>query len=63
MDIAHEGHMGMTNIKILMHKKVWFPKINQLVEEKIKSCIACQTTPRIKREPLHMSELPRASWT
>ena len=64
VDIAHEGHMGMCKTKALIREKVWFPKIDRLVEEKVKSCLACQvTTPRNEREPLQMSELPRAPWT
>ena len=64
VDIAHEGHMGITKTKALLREKVWFPKIDQLVEKKVKSCLACQvTTPRNEREPLIMSELPSAPWT
>ena len=64
VDIAHEGHMGMTKTKTLVRENVWFPKIDRMVEEKVKSCLACQvTTPRNEREPLQMSELPTAPWT
>ena len=62
VDIAHEGHMGMTKTKALIPKNIWFPKIDCMVEEK--SCLACHvTTPRTEREPLQMSELPSAPWT
>ena len=61
VDIAHEGHMGMTKTKALVREKVWFPRIDRMVEEKVKSCLVCQvTTPRNEREPLQMSELPTA---
>ena len=55
VDIAHEGHMEITKTKALIREKVWFPKINQMVEKKIKSCLPCQaTTPKNETEPLHM---------
>ena len=64
IDIAHEGHMGIVKTKALIREKVWFPKIDQMVEEKVKSCLACQaTTPKNAKEPLQMSKLPKAPWT
>ena len=61
IDIAHEGHMGMTKTKALLREKMWFPKIDNLVEAKVKSCLACQVTAaRNEREPLIISELPKA---
>ena len=64
IDIVHKGHMGMTKTKALLREKVWFPKIDNLVEAKVKSCLACQvTTARNEREPLNMSELLKAPWT
>ena len=64
IDIAHEGHMGVVKTQALIREKVWFPKISRLVEEKVKSCLACQvTTPRNTREPLQISELPKQPWS
>jgi hypothetical protein len=64
IDIAHEGHMGLVKTQALIREKVWFPKISRLVEEKVKSCLACQvTTLRNTKEPLQMSELPKQPWT
>ncbi|XP_046841052.1 uncharacterized protein K02A2.6-like [Xenia sp. Carnegie-2017] len=63
VNIAHEGHMGMSKTKALLREKVWFPRIDELVNEKVKSCLACQiTTPVSEKEPLKMSELPRYPW-
>ena len=42
IDIAHKGHMGVVKTQALIREKVWFPKISQLVEKKVKSCLACQ---------------------
>ena len=64
IDIAHEGHMGMVKTKALIREKVWFPKIDRLMEEEVKSCQACQVTPpTMAREPLQMSDLPKTPWT
>lgn len=63
VDLAHEGHQGITKTKALLREKVWFPGINQIVEERVKSCLACQAaTPETKREPLQMSPLPDKAW-
>ena len=49
--------------KQLLRTKVWFPNIDKLVEEDMRSCIPCQavTNPKV-REPLQMTELPAVSW-
>ena len=49
---------------MLLREKVWFPGIDALVENTIKSCISCQaSTPQNHIEPYKMSELPKAPWT
>ncbi len=59
VDLAHEGHQGITKTKALLPEMVWFPGINKVVEERVKSCLACQVaTPEAAREPLQMSPLP-----
>ncbi|KAK3728358.1 hypothetical protein QZH41_011397, partial [Actinostola sp. cb2023] len=63
VDIAHEGHQGMVKTKALIREKVSFPFIDTLIEDKINSCLACQsTTKRNIREPLQMSKLPDGPW-
>ena len=63
VDLAHEGHQGITKTKALLREKVWFPGINELVEQRIKSCHSCQVaTPTTTREPLQMSPLPEQVW-
>ncbi|XP_046863350.1 uncharacterized protein K02A2.6-like [Xenia sp. Carnegie-2017] len=63
VNIAHEGHMGMSKMKALLREKVRFPRIDELVNGKVKSCLPCQiTTPVREKEPLKMSELPRSPW-
>nr|XP_006820046.1 PREDICTED: uncharacterized protein K02A2.6-like [Saccoglossus kowalevskii] len=63
IDIAHEGHQGIVKTKQLIREKIWFPKIDAMVEQTTKSCIACQATTVDKsREPLKMSKLPDGPW-
>ena len=43
VNLAHEGHQGLVNTKALLREKVWFPKIDELTEHLIKSCLPCQS--------------------
>ena len=61
--LAHEGHQGIVKTKALVREKVWFPGIDSLVEQEVKSCNPCQaSTPEVRREPLRMSPLPPGPW-
>ena len=63
IDLAHEGHQGVVKTKRLLREKVWFPNIDKLVEEKVYSCVACQSaTHSNSREPLQMTPLPDNAW-
>ena len=64
IELAHEGHQGITKTKALIREKIWFPGIEKLVENQLASCLPCQVaTPISQREPLQMSALPKAAWT
>ncbi|CAC5416418.1 unnamed protein product [Mytilus coruscus] len=53
VNLAHEGHQGLTKTKAFIRSKVWFPGINDRVDSLIKDCIACQSVTRSKlMEPL-----------
>ena len=63
IDLAHEGHQGIVKCKQLLRTKIWFPKIDQMVKEKIANCIPCQaSTYRPQQEPLKMSPTPEKVW-
>ena len=63
LDIAHEGHLGMSKTKALVRTKVWFPGIDKSIETMIRECPPCPATMlEERREPLNMSELPEGSW-
>ena len=64
VDLAHIGHQGIVKTKMLLREKVWFPGLDQLVESKISSCIACKCTHDSKpRNPLQMTNLPEKPWS
>jgi hypothetical protein len=61
--IAHDGHQGITKTKELLRTKVWYPRLEKLVELKIDGCQACQINhPRVLYEPLRMSNMPNGPW-
>lgn len=65
VDIAHEGHLGIVKTKQMMRLKVWFPKLDQLVENRIANCMACQTcTPSNSKNmvPMRTEPVPDRVW-
>lgn len=64
VSLAHEGHQGMARTKAMIRSKVWFPGINEKVEQKIHKCLACQAVYSKPGpfEPLRVSELPPGAW-
>ena len=64
LNIAHEGHQGITKTKALLKEKVWFPSIDRLTEAIVRDCLACQSnTIEHNKEPLKMSPLPSRPWS
>ena len=59
LEIAHETHQGITKTKALLREKVWWPGINEDIQNMIKSCTYCLCTqPADKGEPLKMTKMP-----
>ena len=60
--LAHVGHQGVQK-KALIRSKVFFISMDKAIEDKIKNCIACQSTgwptPPAKIQP---SLLPNEVW-
>ena len=42
IDIAYEGHLGISKTKALLREKIWFPNIANMVKQTIDGCIPCQ---------------------
>ena len=63
VELAHEGHKGAGKTKRLLRTRVWFPRLDALVDEKIASCLACQaSTSTPTRDPLKPTPLPDRPW-
>lgn len=63
LDLAHEGHPGMTKMKQRIRAKVWWPKIDSEVEAYVKRCHGCtMVAAPPPPEPLRRTELPNAPW-
>ena len=63
ISIAHEGHQGLVKTKQLLREKIWFPRIDDSVKQKLDKCSACQDNSSGNHpDPLHMSPLPPEPW-
>ena len=63
IELAHQGHQGITKTKELLRTKTWFPRISQKTEEAVKTCLPCQASTIVhSREPLQMTQLPDYTW-
>ena len=63
ISIAHEGHQGLVKTKQLLREKIWFPRIDDSVKQKIDKCIACRANGSGNHpDPLQMSPLPPEPW-
>lgn len=63
IELAHEGHPGITVMKRRLRAKVWWPKIDNEVEKHIKKCIGCtMVSAPAPPEPLKRKELPSEPW-
>lgn len=63
LELAHEGHPGMTVMKRRIRSKVWWPKVDQDVESIVKACRGCMLTSAPSApEPMKRTELPSKPW-
>ena len=54
LKILHGGHPGIVKMKALSRNYVWWPGIDQEIEQTVKKCRPCQETrPDKKRMPVH----------
>lgn len=59
---AHKGHQGVTSMKFHLRSRVWFPKMDLLIEQESKDCKGCvQMTLPDKPGPISR-RLPNAPW-
>ena len=64
IQVAHEGHQGMVRTKARLREKVWWPQMDEQVENAVRACHPCQLVgPRSKPEPIRSTTLPEGPWT
>ena len=60
----HKAHPGIAQMKSLARQYVWWPGIDADLEQKVKTCKACQSTNKNPvPAPLHPWEWPRWPWS
>lgn len=63
IELAHEGHPGITVMKRRLRAKVWWPKIDDDAEKHVKKCIGCTiVSAPSPPEPLKRKEIPSEPW-
>ena len=62
LQLAHEGHQGITKVKHL-RQRVWWPGMDLQAERYVRDCLGCQIVgPKPPPEPLKMTDPPRQAW-
>lgn len=63
LQLAHEGHPGMSVMRRRLRTKVWWPKIDRQVEDWVKKCRGCTLVSAPNPpEPLRRTTLPSGPW-
>ncbi len=63
LELAHVGHQGVVKTKLLIRARVWYPGIDQQVEEMMKWCLACQANlGKQELEPVKPTSMPAGPW-
>ncbi|XP_062608629.1 uncharacterized protein K02A2.6-like [Saccostrea cucullata] len=63
MTELHSGHIGIVKMKAVARSYVWWPKVDEAIEEVCKACSGCkrvQNTP--SAAPVHPWNLPPKAW-
>nr|CAI5840481.1 unnamed protein product [Callosobruchus analis] len=53
MNLLHEGHPGVVKMKAIARSYAWWPKLDEQIEEKVKSCGTCQQTRNMPRKAIN----------
>ena len=64
LNILHDTHPGIVKMKSLARSYVRWPKVDTNLEEKVKSCVTCQSHQKTPPcSPLHPWEWPGRPWS
>ena len=63
LERAHEGHLGIVKTKTRVREVIWWPGMNNKVEQLVSSCETCARFQNQQRkEPLLSTDLPQRPW-
>ena len=62
LERLHEGHLGITKCTARARESVWWPWINQSVQDRVMKCRTCQLTKPAPKETLMPSSFPSRPW-
>ena len=63
LQLAHEGHQGITKCKDRLRTKVWWPGVDREMERMCRTCHACQITQLPSHPPpMKRTQLPTGPW-
>nr|XP_061835653.1 uncharacterized protein K02A2.6-like [Nerophis lumbriciformis] len=63
LDELHSGHCGVVRMKEMARSYFWWPSLDAAIEEKAKSCSACQKLRNLPQlAPLHPWDWPEEPW-
>ena len=64
LEMLHDSHPGITRMKAIARSTVWWPGIDNALQDKVKTCQACQSN---RKAPplslLHPWEFPARPWS
>ena len=64
LDLLHDGHPGISKMKLLARQVVWWPGMDAEITKKVQTCEKCQLNQKAPSEaPLHPWEWPKRPWT
>lgn len=63
LELAHTSHPGMSTMKFLLRQGVWWPAMDNDIEEFVRSCPCCQLIVEERKPlPIVLTKLPENIW-
>lgn len=65
INLAHEGHLGITKTKQRLPLDYWWPNMDMEIERRIRECVPCSTSDKVLKQhtpPMHCRPLAEGPW-
>lgn len=62
LELAHEPHLGISSMKRRLRIKVWWSRMDDMIEQFVKSCHGCILVSEPDTHPITRSEMPKRPW-